>query len=235
MIHARTARSINRIALEIDAAAPFLALGTPISVDSLNNEPILTNLFYSQLMDQGGLPVITEALKNEADPEARGKVLYCVSGESYRHRRTYGVSDEVISVGLVKKNGKARAQFVELGGLAALASLLQGDDLALQRKTAFLVKNLVIEDDSLLPKLQDLGVLSALESIVHGSSDPELVEKLLGLATVILRRSPGSIAPEQKARLLDGLPDIRRRVTGDEKGQIMDDEEMEELVGLLQA
>jgi hypothetical protein len=142
--------------------------------------------------------------------------------------------------GLLKKNNKAREEFTAHGGIGTISDILKhsssGADLALRRKAAFLVKNLVIEDETMLQKFKDAGTLNTLEEIVHSSEDQELVEKLLQLAIVALRRNPDSISAEQRARLKAELPVIRKRVTGEENGQFtLDIEDLEDLDTLLNA
>ncbi len=88
----------------------------------------------------------------------------------------------------------------------------------------------------MLQKFKDAGTLNTLEEIVHSSEDQELVEKLLQLAIVALRRNPDSISAEQRARLKAELPVIRKRVTGEENGQFtLDIEDLEDLDTLLNA
>lgn len=108
------------------------------------------------------------------------------------------------------------------------------EELGLRRKAAFLVKNLVIEDETTLPKFKEEGIMDIFEAIVYSSEDQELVEKLLQLAIVILRRNPEVILPERKARLLRELSNIRKRVTGEENGQFtLEQEDLEDLESLL--
>ncbi|KAI9032450.1 armadillo-type protein [Hyaloraphidium curvatum] len=174
-----------------------------------------------KLMEEGGLAPVVQALKDEKDLEARSRILYCISG-------------------LLKKNPKAREQFQAQGGLDTLADILKSTgspgEVALQRKAAFMVKNLIVEDESLLPKFRDAGVIEALENILLTSEDQELVEKLLGVAIVVLRRNPDAMAPERKALLKAELDNIRKRVTGEENGQFtLDPEDLEDLEALLAA
>ena len=192
-------------------------------------------------MEEGGLIPILRALKTETDPEARSRMLYCVSGEFLSARRSSGSAlPSICLLGLLKKNSKAREEFTAHGGIAAISDILKHSssdaDLALRRKAAFLVKNLVIEDDSMLQKFKDEGTLNTLEDIVHSSNDQELVEKLLQLAIVALRRNPDSISAEQRARLKAELDNIRKRVTGEENGHFsLDPEDLEDLDELLNA
>lgn len=140
----------------------------------------------------------------------------------------------------MKKNAKAREQFVKEGGIGTVAQILKEsstpEELALRRKAAFLVKNMVIEDENLLAKFQEEGILETLESIVLTSDDQELVEKLLQFAIVALRRDPNIISAEKKANLLSNLPQIKERVTGEPNGQFtLDPEDVEDLESLLKS
>ncbi len=169
------------------------------------------------MLDEDGISVLVRALESETDPEVRAKCLYALSG-------------------LLKKNAKAKSQFEALNGYNLVSQLLVDNataaDDAMRRKAMFMLKNIIIDDEATLDKLPLEKLFVAISQILTESNDQELVEKTLVLSSAVLRRKPNFCSNQQKRGLLDKLPLLEKRVSG-EDGWNLEQDDVEDLVKML--
>jgi len=126
--------------------------------------------FQQILLENKGLEIMLNLLRNDLDAEVRAKALSCLSGT-------------------LKHNQAACDSFSKLSGWHSMVDCFKHNDLNLSRKLTFILNNFIHSNPSIKELLMDKDTSKAILGQLS-KDDADLIEKTLSLLDGLIDQSP---------------------------------------------
>ncbi|RUS19625.1 hypothetical protein BC937DRAFT_87187 [Endogone sp. FLAS-F59071] len=143
-----------------------------------------------QFLDNDGLRLVLNLLRDDADGEVRNKAQYAVSGT-------------------IKHFPAALAAFTEMGGYDVLNEVIaRMEDLPVMRKIIFMYNTLVMDDANTARILIEKGIIKKLEEVLEKFKDDEdMVENVVRTLHTLLTHTSTPVP----ANLVTTLRDLKTK------------------------